>query len=114
MAKLDLRSIPRNDLGKIAVGQGSGIATSQDQLSHDTSHAIPSFSVDVRREIYIAVMNADRAVSRAEIAKLVNRKKTPYLVEAIEDLVERGYLLREHGTWRNGTIMFFYSINEVN
>lgn len=68
------------------------------------------FRVDIRRDIYNAVVSAGRAVTRADIAKAVRRKKSRWLNERIEDLVGDGLLHRSHGYWKNGVVMYFYEV----
>lgn len=110
MAGIDLRHALRDERGRL-VGEGRHI-TSRDLSANVTSHSIPSFVVDIKREIYLAVLNAGRAVTRAEIAKAVSRKKTPWLNDQIEQLVELGYLTRRHGIWKNGCLMYWYEIHQ--
>lgn len=105
---LDLRDAKRDNDGRLLVGQGSN-APSQNSSGHNTSHEIPSFRVDIRREILTAVYaTGGEPLTRLQIAALVGRKKTPWLVAAIEDLVTQGYLTRRHGTWKNGCLMYWY------
>ena len=91
-------------------GEGGGHATSQDQTSHVTYHTLPSFRRDIQRDIYGAVLSAGRAVSTSEIAKLLELKKTPWLRDRIERLVQDGYLIKTEGLWRNGVTMYFYDV----
>lgn len=110
MAVIDLRNAPRDERG--LVEQGSGYIPSYSQSGNVPSCDVPSFQVDIRREIYIFVMNAGRAVSRAEIAKAVNRKKSTWLDGVIEGMVWDGYLSRIPGVWKNGCVMYFYEVNQ--
>ena len=109
MAVLDLRRLERNDTGKL-VGWGNGYMTEQSSYRNVPSAPVPSFVVDLRREIYVAVRNAERAVSRAEIAKLVQRKKSTWLNGLIECLVVDGHLHRTTSRWKNGVAMYFYEV----
>jgi hypothetical protein len=72
--------------------------------------SMPDFRVDIRRDIYQAVLVAGRGVTRAEIAKAVCRKKSRWLNERIEDLVRDGLLHRTHGFWKNGVVMYYYEV----
>lgn len=109
---LNLRNAPRDGDGQLAVGEGQNL-TSRDSIGDKTSYRVPSFVVDIKREILQAVYDASGvALTRAQIAKAVGRKKTPWLTNQIEELVKRGYLVREHGTWKNGCLMFWYRINQ--
>lgn len=110
MTTLQLRDFPRDDAGKLAVGEG-GNETSRHQHSIVTSHKLPSFVQDVKREILQALyQQPGEVVSRAQIAKLVARKKSPWLIDNIEELVRRGYVHKTEGRWKNGCQMFFYHV----
>lgn len=106
MAGLNLRHAVRDESGLI-VGEGLHV-TLRDSGGNATSHQITSFTVDVKREILEAVYNAGGTVTRAQIAKATGRKKTPWLHSHIEELVELGYLVRSHGVWKNGCVMYWY------
>ena len=109
MSQLNLRQAPRTAEGLIAVGQG-GHATLRNQTSHETSHTPPSFAKDIKRDILtLLYMRTGESLSRAQIAKALDLKKTPWLITNIELLVQRGYIQRIESTWRNGCQMFFYT-----
>lgn len=105
---LDLRYFPRNGQGILAVGEGD-YTTSQYQPGHETSRSLPSFVTDIKRDMLKAVREHGGFMSRAEIAKAISKKKTPHLVNNLEQLVEMGYLARSNSYWRNGCIMFYYT-----
>lgn len=107
--QMDLRHAVRDEGGRL-IGEGQH-DTSRDSRGNVTSHLFPSFVVDVKREILTAVYNYGGAVTRAQIAKMTGRKKTPWLHEHIEDLVRDGYLRREQGIWKNGCLMYWYELN---
>lgn len=93
----------------VAIEQGTGSSTSQHQ-SDSTTFQPPSHKMDIRRDIYTAVMMSGCLVSRAEIAKLLGLKKTPWLVAAIEELVNAGYLLKYIQERRNQLPIYFYTV----
>lgn len=90
--------------------QGGSYITSQDQSSHVTARSLPSFRRDIQRDIYGAVLSAGRAVSTGEIAKLLELKKTPWLRDRIQQLVDGDYLVKTEALWRNGVIMYLYEV----
>lgn len=51
---------------------------------------------------------AERPLSRAEIAHLLNRKKTPHLVAMIDDFVIEGLVERSVKTYPNGVQGYVY------
>lgn len=110
--KLDLRSVPRDENGLALPALAGSNGTSYDQNGNVTSHKIPSFVRDYDKEIYLFVATAGRAVSRADIAKALGLKKTPWLYGKINFLVEHGYLSSHHGIWKNGVVMYFYEVNQ--
>lgn len=112
MAKLDLRTAPRDEKGLVAVEQGSGNETSHYRIDSIGSHKLPPPPRDVRREIWLFVYGSDRAVTRAEIAKQLGYKKTPWLNGIIERMVKDGFLVCYEARWKNGVPMFYYTINE--
>jgi len=64
----------------------------------------------LERRIYDALKLNARAMTRAEIAESLGLKKTPYLTAQIEGLVQRGVVERNNDVWRNGCLMFRYSL----
>lgn len=108
--RLNLRGIPRDEQGRIALIESAGNDTSRHLNGNDTYRQIPRFKADIKREIYIAVMDAGDPVTRAGIAKAVGRKKTPWLNEQIEQLVSDGLLTRSNGAWKNGCLMYVYDL----
>jgi hypothetical protein len=108
---LNLRNAQRDSDGRLLVGEGGGNATAHYAGGNATSHEIPSFAVDIRREILVAIYDAGGGpLTRLDIAKATGRKKTPWLSNAIEDLVSQGYLTRLMGTWKNGCLMYWYEV----
>lgn len=88
-------------------GQGHGYDTSRDQLSHETYHD----PLPIRAKIYAFVCNSPAEVSRGDIAKHLNLKKTGYLHGHIEALVEAGRLARANGQHTNGVLKYLYTVS---
>lgn len=86
-----------------------GSSTSRHQPDSSTSQRLP-VKPDIRRDIYTAVMMAGQPVRRAEIAKLLGLKKTPWLCAAIEELVIAGYLRKDVQQRPNQLDTFYYSV----
>jgi len=110
--KIDLRNAPRDEQGHVLPALAGGNGTSYDANGNVTSHKLPSFVRDYEREIYLFVATSGRAVSRAEISKALGLKKTRWLFDKIDRLVEHGYLTSSHGMWKNGVLMYFYEVNQ--
>jgi hypothetical protein len=93
------------------VEQGGGNTTSQDSHGNDTSHRTPLAPEHIRTRIFNVVSRADGAVSRADIAKALKIKKTPWLITAIEGLVGDGFLTRFETIRANGVLMYWYEVH---
>lgn len=89
--------------------QERGYDTSHHPSHINTYHAPPPAPRDIRRAIYDAVYSAGRA-SRADIAKALGVRKTPWLTAHVERLVSEGYLVKLEGIAKNGAQMFFYEV----
>ncbi len=109
MAAIDLRNAQRSETGEL-IGQGREFRTSRNQFGTETSHPLPSFPEHIQKRIYDVVCNADGWVSRADIAKALGLKKTPYLVGHLEALVGAGYLHRDQVVRPSGMVMYFYEV----
>lgn len=59
-----------------------------------------------------AVRNNPGGLTRTQIARTLNRTKTPHLIDLIEELVEDGYLQRQIKTFGNGVEGYLYRIAE--
>lgn len=92
------------------VEQGGGNDTSQHLNGHDTYHGAPLAPAHVRTRIYNFVAKSDGAVTRAEIAKALKVKKTPWLITSIEGLVGDGFLTRFETIRPNGVLMYWYRV----
>lgn len=96
-----------HQLEQLAAGQGT---RNIQECSQTRSVKTVDFRVDIRHDIYDAVIRADRALTRNEIAKAVGRKKSTWFNERIEDCVTADLLVRYEGYWKNGVLMFWYDI----
>lgn len=110
--KIDLRDVPRDESGRLLPSLGEAHGTSHNRIGNVTFHELPSFHRDYEREIYLAIATAGRGMTRAEICKSLNLKKTNWLVSKIERLVDSGFLVRIESRWKNGVVMFFYEVNQ--
>jgi hypothetical protein len=65
---------------------------------------------DEARELILeAVVQSKNGLSRSQIAKTIERTKTPHLIDLIEELVEEGHLLRRVKIHANGVEGYIYS-----
>lgn len=92
------------------VEQGGRLDTSQNQSGVETYNLAPLAPVHIRTRILQVVRNATGAVSRADIAKALNIKKTPWLIASIEGLVLDGFLARTYTIRPNGVVMYWYEV----
>lgn len=66
---------------------------------------------DVTRDLIVRVLRqSHRPMTRTELARALNRKKTPHLIDMIEDLVAEGVLLRDTTTFHNGVSGYVYHV----
>lgn len=90
---LDLRNAARDGDGKI-----DPHGTYRDSKGSVTSRAVSLSEPSTLEKIFILVRDANGAwLTRAEIAKAVNLKKSPYLHNLIEQLVRDGWIERYVG-----------------
>lgn len=108
--RIDLRDAPRDEKGQLLL-PGFSYVTSQEQNGNVTFHRVPQFQVDIRQEIYLFVRDNPH-VSTGQIAKAVNRKKSPWLIAKIKSMVESGHLRQNHSVWKNGVLMYLYEVAE--
>lgn len=54
----------------------------------------------------------DKWMTRREIAKRLGLSKTPYLIDILDSLVERGVIVRELGEWGGFSCYFFTAYAE--
>lgn len=109
--RIDLRNAPRDEQGRITKEQGGVYVPSHDGTKYIPSRELPTYQIDIKREIYIFVAESGGWVSRCEIAKAVKRTKSTWLNGQIEQLVNDGYLTRTQVLRSNGMTMFFYMVN---
>lgn len=67
---------------------------------------------DTQQVIVHAVAAADGGLTRTEIARALNRKKTPFLNKLIDELVAGGVLRRGVRTFHNGVQGYEYTLNQ--
>ena len=58
--------------------------------------------------VRVLLRHPDSWITRREIARHLGLKKTPYIAELIDSLVDRGVIRRELGSW-GGFSCWFYS-----
>jgi hypothetical protein len=109
--KIDLREAPRDESGLIIpIEEGTSNVTLHDQNGNVTFHQIPNFTRDVKQQILMLLMVSPVMMTRFEIAKGLQLKKTPWLTAHIEQLVTDGYLTKTVTQWRNGVAMYYYGL----
>jgi hypothetical protein len=64
---------------------------------------------EARQMILKAVTEAQSGLTRTQIANVIERTKTPHLIDLIEELVEEGYLVRHVKVFGNGVEGYIYS-----
>lgn len=98
------------DLERIVeIEKGSSHDTSRNHLGDETSRNLHG----VQKKIYMYALEqskCDKEVSRGQIAKKLGLKKTGWLHDQIDDLVAAKKLTRRNGTWKNGVLMYWYTV----
>lgn len=64
--------------------------------------------------IMSAIENNSSGLTRTQIAKALNRTKTPHLITMIESLVESGHIRRQVKIFGNGVEGYLYTIANKN
>ncbi len=64
--------------------------------------------------ILMAVENSPGGLTRTQIARALERTKTPHLIDLIENLVEQGYLKRQVKIFGNGVEGYIYTATGEN
>lgn len=64
---------------------------------------------EARQMIIQAVSAANSGLTRTQIARVLERTKTPHLIDLIEELVEEGHLVRHVKVFGNGVEGYIYS-----
>lgn len=110
MAVLDLRKAGRDESGFLDKS-----ATYRDSKGSVTSREVSLTEPTTLERIYILVRDANGAwLTRAEIAKAVGLKKSPYLHGLIEQLVGAGWIERYVGqSASRNMVMYWYRLPDV-
>lgn len=98
------------DLERLAVGQGVGPETSRDLNSPETSRDVVWMQPTISALIMDVVSRAGRAMTRLEIARALNKKKSPWLRAAIDRLVTEKQLTRTEGRTSWGAPVWLYEV----
>lgn len=106
--KLDLRNMPRDNEGRLVVESDSDYVTARDLNGNATLRPVPRFGRDIRESIWAFIAENPEGVTVGEIAKAVNRKKTPWLRAKIESMVQDDYLLKVEVEYRSNMPAFLY------
>ena len=106
---LNLRDYPRANDGSILTGESDSHTTSRDSRSHVASHDAELAPLHIRALIWKFVALSGGAVSRAQIAKGIGRKKAGWIDRHIESLVQEHWLDRTQSIRPNGAVMFWYT-----
>lgn len=64
--------------------------------------------------IVTAIENSPSGLTRTQIARALERTKTPHLIELIENLVEGGFLQRQVKIFGNGVEGYIYISTKGN
>lgn len=67
---------------------------------------------ETRRLILEALTSRSGALTRTQIARAIQRQKTPHLIDMIEELVDEGVLVRRVKLFGNGVQGYLYSLAE--
>lgn len=110
MTVIDMRGAQRDERGNLT-GWGSGYVPPRPHLGNVPTQDIPSFVTDIKREILKAVRDGG-VVTRHDIARAVEKKKTTWLINHIEELVKLGRLVKLASVWKNGVTMYYYAVPE--
>jgi predicted transcriptional regulator len=64
--------------------------------------------------IYNVVHAAPTPLTRLEIARAIQRRKTPHLIAIIEEMVRKGWLIRTSSSYHNGVVVYLYSAADLD
>lgn len=106
---LNLRDYPRDETGRIWTGESDSHVASHESHSHVASHDAELAPLHIRAQIWKFVALSNGAVSRAQIAKGIGRKKAGWIDRHIENLVQEHWLTRSQSRRPNGAVMFWYT-----
>ncbi len=59
--------------------------------------------------IYETLRDSPTPLSRLEIARAIQRRKTPHLIQIIEEMVRKGWLTRTQTAYHNGVVVYLYA-----
>jgi hypothetical protein len=59
--------------------------------------------------IYEVVKASPAPMTRLEICRAIQRQKTPHLIDIIEEMTRKRWLIRTQDTFHNGVIVYLYS-----
>jgi hypothetical protein len=72
-------------------------------------------SRDEARELIVqAIASAKTGLTRTQIANMLERTKTPHLIDLIEELVDEGILIRHVKVFGNGVEGYIYNTGKVD
>lgn len=66
---------------------------------------------ETRQLMIDIVAQSERPLTRTEIVNRLNRKKTPHLINMMDELVETGVFQRSIVTFNNGVTGFVYTLS---
>jgi len=66
---------------------------------------------ETRRLIFEAVRDSDEPLTRTQIARALNRRKSPHLIDMIDEMVTENILTRTVKVFHNGVQGYVYSVN---
>jgi hypothetical protein len=98
------------ELERLAEGQGHSLRTSRDYDGPETSRDVVWYQPTIAALIMDALERAGQPMTRLEIARALNKKKTPWLRDAIERLVEAGEVTRFEGRMPWGAPVWLYEV----
>lgn len=110
--RLDLRSLPRDDSGLLAVEEGSDYVTLRDQNGNATLRPVPRFGRDIREGIWAFIADNPEGVTVGQIAKALGKAKSPWLNGKIQSMVTDGYLLKIEVPYRSNMPSYLYYIRD--
>ena len=64
---------------------------------------------ETRQLMIDIVTKSPEPLTRSQIVKQLNRKKTPHLIDMMDDLVAQGIFMRSIVTFNNGVTGYVYS-----
>ena len=66
---------------------------------------------ETRQMMIDIVAQSEAPLTRTEIVNRLNRKKTPHLINMMDDLVEHGIFQRSIHTFNNGVTGYVYTLS---